>query len=69
MRDTKPVAGTQSIDRAAHVRRASAWRQYMALQMGKPYAFNAEEVRLWREKLRNASRVRRTWDHFDAKPG
>ncbi len=45
----------------------NASRQYMALQIGKPYAFSEEEVRLCREKLWNPSLFQRTWDHFRAK--
>jgi L-fuculose-phosphate aldolase len=45
----------------------NAYRQYMALQIGKPYAFTAEEIALCREKLWNAGLFQRTWDHFRAK--
>lgn len=45
----------------------NAYRQYMALQIGKPYAFSAEEIALCREKLWNANLFKRTWDHFAAK--
>jgi len=45
----------------------NAYRQYMALQVGKPYAFSAEEVALCREKLWTQSLFKRTWDHFRAK--
>jgi ribulose-5-phosphate 4-epimerase/fuculose-1-phosphate aldolase len=45
----------------------NAYRQYMALQIGKPYAFNTEELALCREKLWNANLFKRTWDHFAAK--
>ena len=45
----------------------NAYRQYMALQIGKPYAFTAEEVALCREKLWTESLFKRTWDHFRAK--
>jgi L-fuculose-phosphate aldolase len=47
----------------------NAYRQYMALQIGKPYAFSEEEVRLCREKLWNPGLFQRTWDHFRAKLG
>ena len=47
----------------------NAMRQYMALQIGKPYVFNEEELRLCREKLWNANLFQRTWDHFRAKLG
>ncbi|HLF38921.1 MAG TPA: class II aldolase/adducin family protein [Burkholderiales bacterium] len=47
----------------------NAYRQYMALQIGKPYAFSAEEVALCREKLWTPSLFKRTWDHFRAKLG
>ena len=45
----------------------NAYRQYMALQIGKPYAFSDEEIALCREKLWNAGLFQRTWDHFRAK--
>lgn len=47
----------------------NAYRQYMALQIGKPYAFSEREVALCREKLWTASLFKRTWDHFRAKLG
>jgi ribulose-5-phosphate 4-epimerase/fuculose-1-phosphate aldolase len=45
----------------------NAYRQYMALQIGKPYIFSAEEVAACREKLWTESLFKRTWDHFRAK--
>jgi ribulose-5-phosphate 4-epimerase/fuculose-1-phosphate aldolase len=45
----------------------NAYRQYMATQIGQPYAFNDEELALCREKLWTASLFKRTWDHFRAK--
>lgn len=45
----------------------NAYRQYMALQIGKPYSFSPEEVALCREKLWTESLFKRTWDHFRAK--
>ncbi len=47
----------------------NAYRQYMALQIGKPYSFSEEEVALCRDKLWNANLFKRTWDHFRAKLG
>ena len=47
----------------------NAYRQYMALQIGKPYSFSEEELALCREKLWNAGLFKRTWDHFRAKLG
>lgn len=47
----------------------NAYRQYMALQIGKPYSFSEKEVALCREKLWNPSLFKRTWDHFRAKLG
>ena len=47
----------------------NAYRQYMAMQIGKPYAFNEEELALCREKLWTQSLFQRTWDHFRAKLG
>ena len=45
----------------------NAYRQYMALQIGKPYVFSAEEIALCREKLWTPNLFKRTWDHFRAK--
>lgn len=45
----------------------NSYRQYMALQIGKPYVFNEQELALCREKLWNAALFKRTWDHFRAK--
>ena len=45
----------------------NAQRQYMAAQIGQPYAFNDEELALCREKLWNDGLFKRTWDHFSAK--
>ena len=47
----------------------NAYRQYMALQIGKPYVFSEEEIALCREKLWNAGLFKRTWDHFRSKLG
>ena len=45
----------------------NAYRQYMAMQIGKPYEFDARELALCREKLWNQGLFQRTWDHFRAK--
>jgi ribulose-5-phosphate 4-epimerase/fuculose-1-phosphate aldolase len=45
----------------------NAYRQYMAMQIGKPYSFNEEELALCREKLWTSALFKRTWDHFRAK--
>ena len=45
----------------------NAYRQYMAMQIGKPYSFSEEEVALCRGKLWNENLFKRTWDHFRAK--
>jgi len=45
----------------------NAYRQYMAMQIGKPYEFDSRELALCREKLWNAGLFQRTWDHFSAK--
>lgn len=45
----------------------NAQRQYMAAQIGTPYAFSEEETTLCREKLWNENLFKRTWDHFSAK--
>jgi L-fuculose-phosphate aldolase len=45
----------------------NARRQYMALQIGTPYAFSAAEIEAARTKLYTPSLFSRTWDHFAAK--
>jgi L-fuculose-phosphate aldolase len=45
----------------------NAYRQYMAQQIGKPYAFSEKELALCREKLWSDTLFKRTWDHFSAK--
>lgn len=45
----------------------NAERQYMAQQIGTPYAFTDAELALCREKLWNPNLFQRTWDHFSAK--
>jgi ribulose-5-phosphate 4-epimerase/fuculose-1-phosphate aldolase len=45
----------------------NAHRQYMAMQIGKPYHFTAEEMALCREKLWSDVLFQRAWDHFHAK--
>jgi len=47
----------------------NAHRQYMAMQIGQPYAFNDHELALCREKLWSAALFQRAWDHFQAKLG
>ena len=47
----------------------NAHRQYMAMQIGKPYAFNEHELALCREKLWSEVLFKRAWDHFHAKLG
>ena len=47
----------------------NAYRQYMALQVGTPYAFNEQELAACREKLWNDALFQRAWDHFRAKLG
>jgi ribulose-5-phosphate 4-epimerase/fuculose-1-phosphate aldolase len=47
----------------------NAYRQYMALQIGKPYSFSEKEIAQCREKLWTESLFKRTWDHFRAKLG
>ena len=45
----------------------NAYRQYMALQIGKPYVFTEHEMTQCREKLWNETLFKRAWDHFLAK--
>jgi L-fuculose-phosphate aldolase len=45
----------------------NSYRQYMAMQIGTPYAFSAEEIEKCREKLWNPALFDRTWNHFKSK--
>ena len=45
----------------------NAHRQYMAMQIGKPYHFTQEEMTLCKEKLWSDVLFKRAWDHFHAK--
>ncbi len=45
----------------------NARRQYMAMQIGDPYEFSAEEQKLCQVKLRSPSLYKKTWDHYRSK--
>lgn len=45
----------------------NAYRQYMAMQIGKPYVFSEREQALCSEKLWSRSLFERTWAHHMAK--
>lgn len=45
----------------------NARRQYMAMQIGKPYAFSVPEIEAARRKLWTRGLFQRTWDHYRAK--
>ena len=45
----------------------NACRQYLAMQIGKPYELTDAEMARCREKLWSASLFKRTWDHFHSK--
>jgi ribulose-5-phosphate 4-epimerase/fuculose-1-phosphate aldolase len=45
----------------------NAYRQYMAMQIGKPYVFSEAEQQASREKLWTASLFKKTWDHYYSK--
>lgn len=45
----------------------NARRQYMAMQIGEPYVFSAEEQAACRAKLRSPSLFKKTWDHYRSK--
>lgn len=45
----------------------NAYRQYMAMQIGDPYVFSAEEQQACREKLWSPSLFKKTWDHYHSK--
>jgi L-fuculose-phosphate aldolase len=47
----------------------NAYRQYMAMQIGEPYVFSAEEQAVSREKLRAPNLLKKTWDHYRSKLG
>jgi L-fuculose-phosphate aldolase len=47
----------------------NARRQYMAMQIGEPYVFSAEEQAACRAKLRSSSLFKKTWDHYRSKIG
>ena len=51
---------------AAYVEENS-YRQYMAMQIGKPYEFSENEQKVSREKLWTASLFKKTWDHYRSK--
>ena len=42
-------------------------RQYMAMQIGDPYVFSAEEQEMCRQKLWTRSLFKKTWDHYRSK--
>jgi L-fuculose-phosphate aldolase len=45
----------------------NAYRQYRALQIGRPYSFSEEEITACQAKLWTETLFKRTWDHFSAK--
>lgn len=45
----------------------NAYRQYMAMQIGEPYVFSAEEQRVSKEKLKAPNLLKKTWDHYYSK--
>jgi len=47
----------------------NAYRQYMAMQLGEPYVFSADEQNACREKLWAPNLFQKTWDHYRAKLG
>jgi L-fuculose-phosphate aldolase len=47
----------------------NAHRQYMAMQIGTPYEFSADEQKTCREKLWSKSLFRKAWDHYRSKLG
>ena len=59
---------TECFALAAYVEE-NAYRQYMAMQIGEPYVFTAEEQAVSREKLKAPNLLRKTWDHYRAKLG
>jgi L-fuculose-phosphate aldolase len=47
----------------------NAYRQYMAMQIGEPYAFSEAEQQACREKLWSPNLFKKTWDHYHSKLG
>jgi L-fuculose-phosphate aldolase len=45
----------------------NAQRQYMAMQIGDPYVFSADEQRICRERLKTPALLKKTWDHYYSK--
>lgn len=45
----------------------NAYRQYMAMQIGEPYVFSAQEQKACREKLWTPNLFKKTWDHYRSK--
>ena len=45
----------------------NARRQYMAMQIGEPYVFSADEQAACRAKLRAPNLFKKTWDHYRSK--
>ena len=63
------VVGTNILEcfaLAAYVEE-NAYRQYMAMQIGEPYVFSAEEQQACREKLWAPNLFQKTWDHYRSK--
>jgi L-ribulose-5-phosphate 4-epimerase len=47
----------------------NAYRQYMALSLGQPYAFSAEEIASCRKSLWQPHLFQKAWDYYRAKLG
>lgn len=45
----------------------NAYRQYMAMQIGEPYVFSADERKSFRERLWTPALFQKTWDHYRTK--
>ncbi len=45
----------------------NAYRQYMALQIGEPYAFTEDEQRACRTNLSSPALFRKAWEYYQAK--
>ena len=57
---------TECFALAAYVEENS-YRQYMAMQIGRPYEFSENEQKVSREKLWTKSLFQKTWDHYKSK--
>ena len=65
----RKVAGEDIVEAfvLANYMEENAYRQYMAMQIGKPYVFSEAEQQASREKLWTPGLFKKTWDHYRSK--